>query len=126
MQFRMVREGFCAPVLVVCVLCLNIIFFTNPAYTQHSADEATPTTAKKPELVFDSDCVEVVKPGHDFQLHVPIDKNGEPLDALIYTTGKLDVKVKAPGCAKVEVRADTAAKSTGEDGKKMACCDSHH
>jgi hypothetical protein len=64
----------------------------------------------------------VVKPSPDFQLHVPLNKNGDPVDALIYSTGKLNFKVKALDCAKVSVRPETAAKGAKE-GEQKACCD---
>jgi hypothetical protein len=74
--------------------------------------------------LFDRNRLEAVPPSHGFELHVPLDENGEPLDALIYNTGKRDFKVKSPGCAKVAVRSETPAKTITPGGGKNACCDS--
>ena len=106
--------------LVIPVLALALTLSAKPALAQNS--ERAVRSANGPELVFDRDCVEVVKPSPDFQLHVPLNKNGDPVDALIYSTGKLNFKVKALDCAKVAVRPETAAKGAKE-GEKKACCD---
>ena len=106
--------------LAIPVLVLALTLGAKPALAQNS--ERAVRSAKGPELVFDRDCVEVVKPSPDFQLHVPLNKNGDPVDALIYSTGKLNFKVKALDCAKVSVRPETAAKGAKE-GEQKACCD---
>ena|SRR5215469_3714467 len=108
-------------VLAIPALVLALRLGAKPAIAQNS--ERAVQSAKRPELVFDRGCVEGVKPSPDFQLHVPLDKNGDPIDALIYSTGKLDFKVKALDCGKVAVRPETAAKSAKEAGEKKACCD---
>jgi hypothetical protein len=109
--------------LSIPVLVLALTLGAKPALAQNSEREARSATSPRPELVFDRDCVEVVKPSPDFQLHVPLNKKGDPVDALIYSTGKLDFKVKALGCAKVKVRPETAAKTAKEGGGKKPCCD---
>jgi hypothetical protein len=108
-------HGVALMLLPFAALILALVLGVRPVQAQAlAAPAAKAATAKRPELVFDRDCLEAVKPGHDFQLHVPVDKNGNPVDALIYSTGKLDFRVKAPDCAKVDARPSIPRKSANE------------
>jgi hypothetical protein len=108
----------------IAVVAFALTLGPRPAVSQKSQREVKPAAEKSSELVFDRNCLEAVQPSHDFELHVPLDKNGEPVDALIYNTGKLDFKVKSPSCAKVVVQPKPAAKGTTAGEGKNTCCGS--
>jgi hypothetical protein len=88
------------------------------AEAQTTVRESGPAAQQKPELLFDRDCVESINPRHDFQLLVPLDDKGKPVDDLIYSTGKLDFTIKAPSCARVHVGRTVTAKDANQDSRK--------
>jgi len=109
------------------VLCLAVGMLNSPqAEAQDPARASSPTARQKPELVVDRYCVEVIKPRSDFQLHVPLDKKGDPIDTLAYSTGKLDVKFKAHDCCRVNVGPAETPQGADESQRKKPCCDSGH
>jgi hypothetical protein len=109
------------------VLCLaGGVLSGGLAEAQTKVGEAHRAAQQKPELLFDRDCVESINPRGDFQLHVPLDDKGKPVDDLIYSTGKLLFKVKDPSCGRVHVGRPGTAKDASEDSRKRPCCDSGH
>jgi hypothetical protein len=109
------------------VLCLAVGTLNGPlAEAQDPARASSPTARQKPELVVNRDCVEVIKPRSDFQLHVPLDKKGDPINALAYSTGKLDVKFRAHDCGRVNVGPAATPWGADESQRKKPCCDSGH
>jgi hypothetical protein len=81
-----------------------------------------PMTGQRAELVFDRRCVEAIDASTGFELHVPLDDKGEPVEKEIYSTGGLNFKIKDPKCGIVQVGPATTRKETTVDsGKRLSC-----
>jgi hypothetical protein len=76
---------------------------------------------QKAEFVFDRHCIKTINPREGFELHVPLNGAGEPVDAESFSTGTLDFKVKT-NCATVQVRPPTVRKHTSIDVMRKETC----
>ena len=110
--------------LMAMVVFLTMCAFA-PARTQ-VGDGSKANAGQRAELVFDGRCLENISAKEGFEWHVPLDGKGNPVDALIYSVGGLNFKVKEPGCAKVYVKHADGARDANEVKRKETCCDSGH
>jgi hypothetical protein len=81
-----------------------------------------PMTGQRAELVFDRRCMEAIDPLTGFELHVPLDDKGEPVEKEIYSTGGLNFKIKDPECGIVQVGPATTRKDTAVDSRERLSC----
>jgi hypothetical protein len=83
-----------------------------------------PSTTQKAEFVFERSCMEAIEPREGFELHVPLDDKGVPVDDETYSTGVLDFKIKDPHCGIIHVGHPAIRKDKDFSSSKQPCCDS--